>query len=199
MKNKTIPASMIEVLADKYIYQEAEQENAELGHALKNISEENLRGIFKNHKPRVITFKKVIRERIAWTLSMAAMLAIAITVPFHINNQSMDKMDGLIYSYNMPMLVQNAARGGESTIDITALNDAQLKASLPKLEEEFQDSDNLQDVALNGRVLALAYIRTHNRAEAKSTLKSMITRLSAEPDGYEEIIKWCEQLIKQLD
>lgn len=190
---------MVEVLADKYVYQEAEQENAEFGHALKNISEEDLIGILKNQKPKVINFRKVIRERIVWTLSMAAMLAIAITVPLHIHNQSMDKMDGLIYSYNTPMLVQNGVRGGESTVDITALNDAQLKASLPKLEEEFQDSDNLQDVALNGQVLALAYIRTHNRAEARATLKSMITRLSAEPEDYKNIIQWCDELIKQLD
>lgn len=111
MKNKTIPASMVEVLADKYVYQEAEQENAEFGHALKNISEEDLIGILKNQKPKVINFRKVIRERIVWTLSMAAMLAIAITVPLHIHNQSMDKMDGLIYSYNTPMLVQNGVRG----------------------------------------------------------------------------------------
>jgi len=200
MKNKEIPEKILGLLADKAIAQEAEADNIEIGHALKGISEQQLREIVSVKKPKILSFKKVVRERILWSLSMAAMLAIAIMVPMHIERQSMNEIDGLIYSYNSDILAMSSSenRGSEADINISEMSDSQLKEALSTLERQYIECDNNQDIAITGQILSLAYIRLHDRDAAKDTLHSMIERLSSEKEDYQEVIDWCHSILNQL-
>jgi len=200
MKNKEIPEKILGLLADKAIAQEADADNIEIGHALKSISEQQLRDIVSVKKPKTLSFKKIVRERILWSLSMAAMLAIAIMVPLHIERQSMNEIDGLIYAYNSDILAMSFSvnRGTENGINLSELSDSQLKESLKTLERQYRECANNQDIAINGQILSLAYIRLHERDAAKNTLQSMIERLSSEKEDYQEVIDWCHSILNQL-
>lgn len=200
MKNKEIPEHILCVLADKAIAQEAEADNIEIGYALKGISEQQLREIVSAKKPKLLSFKKIVRERMLWSLSMAAMLAIAIIVPLHVERQSMNEIDGLIYAYNSDILAMSFSvnRGTENGINISELSDSQLKESLLTLERQYKENANNQDIAINGQILSLAYIRLHDRDAAKDTLQSMIERLSSEKEDYQEVIDWCHSILNQL-
>ena len=200
MKNKEIPQHILGILADKAIAQEAEADNIEIGHALKGISEQQLQEIVSVKKPKILSFKEIVRKRMLWSLSMAAMLAIAIIVPLHVERQSMNKIDRLIYAYNSDILPMpfSVNRGTENGINISELSDSQLKESLPALARQYKESANNQDIAINGQILSLAYIRLHERDAAKDTLQSMIERLSSEKEDYQEVIDWCHSILNQL-
>lgn len=57
MMKKMIPASALDALTDHAIIKEAEQDNLELGHALKNITPEQLTHIFEEKKRKTIPAK----------------------------------------------------------------------------------------------------------------------------------------------
>lgn len=200
MNNKEIPNHVLEALAVSAVRKTVNEENIEFGRALKNISEDQLKMILRGSQPRVVPFKKFFRERIAWAVSIAAMLALVITIPLNIEKNSRHEIDGLIYAYNSPDLapIQLPTKGGDVFINITSLSDIELKGKLSQLETAYSESEELQEYAINGKILSLAYIRLHKRNEAKSVLKSMIEKLSVEKEDYAPSIQWCETILNQL-
>ena len=58
MKNKEIPEETLDRLVDKAIISEAEQDNLELGHALKNLSTEELDRILKCRRPNTVCMER---------------------------------------------------------------------------------------------------------------------------------------------
>lgn len=167
----------------KGIYQEAEQDNMEFGHAMKQISKMDLlRIIGRSSRSRVIRLN-YLRERMAWVASIAAVLIIGIFTVMNVRQSGMDKLDNTIVAYNY---IPDSGRGPES---ITPKD-------LPSLEEAYINapSDDIQLQEYAGMRLAMAYLRLHDRKKAKEVL----TELSARFSDDEEFAAQCNKILNQL-
>lgn len=171
------------------VCQEAEQENIEFGHAMKNISEaELMRIIGRNRQPRMLRLS-YLRERLAWVASIAAVLIVGIFTVLNVRQTGMDRLDNTIVAYNY---IPESNRG-ESVIrgweDITS-ND------IPTLEQAYKSApaDDIQAQEDAGMRLAMAYLKVHNRTKAKDIL----TELSARFADDEEFSAQCNRILNQL-
>lgn len=171
------------------VCQEAEQENIEFGHAMKNISEaELMRIIGRNRQPRMLRLS-YLRERLAWVASIAAVLIVGIFTVLNVRQTGMDRLDNTIVAYNY---IPESNRG-ESVIkgweDITS-ND------IPTLEQAYKSApaDDIQAQEDAGMRLAMAYLKVHDRKKAKDIL----TELSARFADDEEFSAQCNRILNQL-
>lgn len=171
------------------VCQEAEQENIEFGHAMKNISEaELIRIIGRNRQPRMLRLS-YLRERLAWVASIAAVLIVGIFTVLNVRQTGMDRLDNTIVAYNY---IPESNRG-ESVIrgweDITS-ND------IPTLEQAYKSApaDDIQAQEDAGMRLAMAYLKVHDRKKAKDIL----TELSARFADDEEFSAQCNRILNQL-
>lgn len=171
------------------VCQEAEQENIEFGHAMKNISEaELMRIIGRSRQPRILRFG-YMHERLAWVASIAAVLIVGIFTVLNVRQTGMDRLDNTIVAYNY---IPESNRG-ESVIrgweDITS-ND------IPTLEQAYKSApaDDIQAQEDAGMRLAMAYLKVHNRTKAKDIL----TELSARFADDEEFSAQCNRILNQL-
>ena len=171
------------------VCQEAEQENIEFGHAMKNISEaELMRIIGRNRQPRMLRLS-YLRERLAWVASIAAVLIVGIFTVLNVRQTGMDRLDNTIVAYNY---IPESNRG-ESVIrgweDITS-ND------IPTLEQAYKSApaDDIQAQEDAGMRLAMAYLKVHDRKKAKDIL----TELSARVADDEEVSAQCNRILNQL-
>ena len=167
----------------KGICQEAEQDNIEFGHAMKNISKRDLlRIIGRSSRPRLMHLN-YIRERMAWAASIAAILVIGIFTVMNIRQSGMNRLDDTIVAYNY---IPDSGRGPES---ITA-------ADIPSLEKAYLDapSDDIQLQQEAGMRLAMAYLKTHDRKKARK----MLTELSVRFADDEEFVAQCNKILNQL-
>lgn len=200
MNKKAITSKSLDELIDNAIYREAEEDNLEIGKALKDISESRLKEILgiREKKRR---FNKKIWERVAWSVSVAALIAVAISVPIAVENNAKNKICDVVYAYNAPELNDMLWRTSRSSADqmpnITLLSDASLQRVLPHMATLFYKAESLQDIALEGRILALAYIRLHRRDDAIRVLEVMIEKLSGDED-YGPTVKECQELLLQI-
>lgn len=167
----------------KGICQEAEQDNIEFGHAMKNISKRDLlRIIGRSSRPRLMHLN-YIRERMAWAASIAAILVIGIFTVMNIRQSGMNRLDDTIVAYNY---IPDSGRGPES---ITA-------ADIPSLEKAYLDapSDDIQLQQEAGMRLAMAYLKTHDRKKAKEILAELSVRFADD----EEFVAQCNKILNQL-
>ncbi len=171
------------------VCQEAEQENIEFGHAMKNISDaELMRIIGRSRQPRILRFS-YMRERLAWVASVAAILIVGIFTVLNVRQTGMDRLDNTIVAYNY---IPESNRG-ESVIrgweDITS-ND------IPTLEQAYKSApaDDIQAQEDAGMRLAMAYLKVHDRKKAKDIL----TELSARFADDEEFSAQCNRILNQL-
>lgn len=205
-ENTTIPTSVVDILIEDAILKEAEQDNAEIGHALKNISTAQLESIIGSKKPRVIPFKKVMRERIMWAASIAAIFIGGIPVGSHVamvarnEGVTIGKCETL-YACNISEIpdMSLGSKGAEISVpDITKLSDEQLKSELPSIIKSFNESEELQEVEIYGRILTMSYLRLHDANKAKDVLVETKTRLSSESEYHEDTLEWCNSILSQL-
>lgn len=200
MSKKKIPSDILETLVDRAIYNEAKEENIELGTALKNISDKELEAILNSGKKKR-RINRLLWERIEWSIAVAALIAVAITVPISVENHSKNKICDIVYAYNSPeleeMISTPSRSASEPLPDITGMSESQLKDTLPVLEENFRESDFPQDIAVNGKLLTFAYIRLHKHEEACHTLEIMIKKLSNDEDYESDVIEF-KNLLDQI-
>ena len=167
----------------KGVCQEAEQDNLEFGHAMKNLSREELNRIIgRSPKPRVLRLG-YLRERMAWAASIAAVMVIGIVTVFNIRQSGMERLDNTIVAYNY---IPDSNRGWETitSSDIPSLENAYLTA--PADDIQFQ-----QDAGMR---LAMAYLKMHDRKKAKEMLTELILRFADD----EEFKAQCEKILNQL-
>lgn len=171
------------------VCQEAEQENIEFGHAMKNISEaELMRIIGRSRQPRILRLS-YLRERLAWVASVAAILIVGIFTVQNVRQTGMDRLDNTIVAYNY---IPESNRG-ESVIrgwEDIASND------IPTLEQAYKSApaDDIQAQEDAGMRLAMAYLKVHDRKKAKDIL----TELSARFADDEEFSAQCNRILNQL-
>ena len=200
MNKKIITSRILNNLVDHAIIREAEEDNIEIGRALKDISEGELKKIL-GVKKKKRSYNKLILERVIWSISVAALIAVAICLPIGIENRSKDEIDNLVYAYNaseLSAMESSVSRSAGMVLpNITAMTDDELKEILPELQRYFEESSTSQDITVNGKILALSYIRLHKRDEAREILKIMIDKLSADED-YDAAVKECHNLLEQI-
>lgn len=165
------------------IIQESEQDNMEFGHAMKNISKEDLlRIIGRTSKPRVFRLN-YIRERLAWIASIAAVLVIGLFSIYNINRNAMNRLDDTLVAYNY---IPDSNRGWES---ITG-------DDIPSLQKAYQDApaEDIQAQQEAGMRLAMAYLKIHDRKKAKEMLNDLSVRFADD----EEFSAQCKRMLDQL-
>ena len=167
----------------KGVCQEAEQENIEFGHAMKNISKEELLNIIgRSSKSRILRLN-YLRERIAWVASIAAIFIIGIFSVFNVRQAGLNRLDNTIVAYNY---IPDSNRGWES---ITS-------DDIPVLERAYQmaPTDDIQAQEDAGMRLAMAYLKIHDRKKAKEILTEMALRFTDD----EEFVAQCQKILNQL-
>ncbi|MBD5294718.1 MAG: hypothetical protein HDS25_00140 [Bacteroides sp.] len=167
----------------KGVCQEAEQDNIEFGHAMKNISKEELLSIIgRSSKPRILRLN-YLRERMAWVASIAAILIIGIFSVVSVRRSGLNQIDDTIVAYNY---IPDSNRGWESigTDDIPSLEKSYKMAS----------TDDIQAQEDAGMRLAMAYLKIHNRKKAKEILIDMSIRFADD----EEFVAQCQEILNQL-
>lgn len=165
------------------IIQESEQDNMEFGHAMKNISKEDLlRIIGRTSKPRVFRLN-YIRERLAWIASIAVVLVIGLFSIYNINRNAMNRLDDTLVAYNY---IPDSNRGWES---ITG-------DDIPSLQKAYQDApaEDIQAQQEAGMRLAMAYLKIHDRKKAKEMLNDLSVRFADD----EEFSAQCKRMLDQL-
>lgn len=161
----------------------------------------------QSYKRKEIPFRRLVRERIIWAASIAALIIISIPIIYHISKTSKNagEISGkceMLYAYNVDEIpdLSVGVKGDywENVPDIISLSKSQLEEAMPEIIELFSNSDMLQEIDINGRILAMAYLRLDKPSDAKEILTIMVSRLSSEPEDYKETIDWCKKIISQL-
>lgn len=201
MKNKTISDKAIESLLDRAIYQMAEEENIELGVALKKISENELREITGKAPRRAVSWR-------GWwwqAASIAAVVAIAVVCVLSVQFDSREtiaqlrrdfnsEIDNTIVAYNY---VPAYSKDGCETPDISTMTDSELRKYIPTLQKAYEQApaDDIQECEDAGMRLAMAYLKLHRRDDAISLLNKLKTRF----DFDEDFVAQCNKIIGQLE
>ena len=177
----------------KGIQRENEAESYEFGHAMKNISKQQLRDIIgRENKPKILRIP-YLRERLAWASSVAAILIVGFFTVFNLQRSARYDRYDMIASYNY---IPTSDRDSGEITDINVMEGAELKAYIPTLEKEYADApqDDIQRGEDAGMRLAMAYLKLHDRDNAVKTLNSMKDRFSEDTD----FVAKCNNLIEQI-
>lgn len=174
------------------IAQEAEQDGVDFAHAMKNVSKEELHSIIGATPGKVKTNKaKIIRMRIGWVASVAAVVAIAFTVCFDIQRSANYQVDDVLYSgIEVPM----SNRGGGTTFDMDAANEDQLKPMLTEMENLYKKASDSSELYIYGMNLAKGYLKLHDRENAIRVLENLKSRCVDD----EEIVSQCDKILKNI-
>ena len=105
-------------------------------------------------------------------------------------------MDSAIYT--CVEINHDLVRAGGEPIDIKSMSDVELKTKLPELLSLYQSASTTDEVADNGYALAMAYLRLHDRNNAKEVLKELVSRFNGNADYAESVGKW-ESILNLLE
>lgn len=181
------------------ICREAHQNDMDFGVAIKNITKEQLREIIgprneaekaassqttETVKPKVLRFKPWMWQ----VASIAAVIIIAFTAVYRIEQNSRLAVDNAIYA--CADINIDLARSSGGTINVYSLSDEELKEAIPTLTNLYQNAKSIDEVASYGNVLAVSYIRLHERDKAAEVLNDIIDKCQDESFYAEDVAKW---------
>lgn len=170
---------------------EEEQDCIEFGHAMKSLTKEELKEIVGKKSGGKI--KRLNFQRYLWPLSTAAVIVVAFTLTFNMERNARHSIDDMLYAYNEPMF---SNRGGE-IIEISNCNDKELRSLLPTIITLYEQSETIQETLVNGKGLAMIYIKLHDRAKAKAVLQELIEKYKSEGE-YVESVAECRKILNQI-
>lgn len=186
------------------ICREAHQDNLDFGLAMKNLTKEQLQSIIGKRvidkpqiaaitcpadgipsaKPTNLRFKPII-----WKVaSFAAIIILIVSIVFNVEQNARHSIDDAVFAfaYDGP----NIARSGEGILDITTMDNDDLKASLIQMEAKYLTLQTEEEIADYGYTIAMAYLRLHDRDNAKAVLEKLIARFDGNDDYAEIVNKW---------
>lgn len=183
------------------ICREAHQDNLDFGLAMKGLSKDQLKEIIGKQdvgstaaasiaESSGIEKTKVLRFR-PWmwqAASIAAVVVIAFTVVLNIEKTARYSVDNAIYA--CAEINPDLVRAGGEPLDVKSMSDDELKAQLPELISLYQSASNTDEVADNGYALAMAYLRLHDRDNAKVILERLVSRFDGNADYAESVSRW---------
>ena len=120
--------------------------------------------------------------------SIAAVVVIAFTVVFNIEKNARYSVDNAIYA--CAEISTDLTRDGSEILDIQSMTDEELTNKLPLLVANYNSAQSYDDIADNGFALAMAYLRLHDRENAKEILQKLVSQFedNSEYAGY--VSKW---------
>ena len=183
------------------ICREAHQDNLDFGLAMKGLSKDQLKEIIGKQdvgstaaasiadssgieKTKVLRFKPWMWQ----AASIAAVVVIAFTVVLNIEKTARYSVDNAIYA--CAEINPDLVRAGGEPLDVKSMSDDELKAQLPELISLYQSASNNDEVADNGYALAMAYLRLHDRDNAKVILERLVSRFDGDADYAESVSRW---------
>lgn len=191
------------LLIVKGICIEVEQDNMDFGIAMKSLSKKQLHEIVGKKDadfpvdasvvtgPRKFHFKPWMWQ----VTSIAAIIIIAFTVVLNIQKQAKNSIYDNIYA--CAQFEEIHSRGAAKPVDITKLEDLELKAKLPEMEKTYQDCEDPDDLYDYGYPLALAYIRLHQPKAASEILNNLVSKLQ-DDEYYEPEVREMRLIISML-
>lgn len=183
------------------ICREAHQDNLDFGLAMKGLSKDQLKEIIGKQdvgstaaasiaessgieKTKVLRFKPWMWQ----AASIAAVVIITFTFILHIEKTARYSVDNAIYA--CAEINPDLVRAGGEPIDVKSMSDDELKAKLPELSALYQSASNTDEVADNGYALAMAYLRLHDRDNAKAVLEQLVSRFDDNEEYADDVNKW---------
>ena len=191
------------------ICREVHQDNLDFGLAMKRLSKGQLKEIIGKHDVEHQAAAYVERHIVAckpetpeisepdvhrfkpwmWQVaSIAAVVIIAFTVVLHIEKTARYSVDNAIYA--CAEINPDLVRAGGEPIDVKSMSDDELKAKLSELSTLYQSASNTDEVADNGYALAMAYLRLHDRDNAKAVLEQLVSRFDSNEEYADDVNKW---------
>ena len=174
------------------ICREAHQDNLDFGMAMKSLSKEKLKeivGMRNLEGPEVSSNGKSVKnlrfKPWMWQVaSIAAVVVIAFTVVFNIEKNARYSVDNAIYA--CAEISTDLTRDGSEILDIQSMTDEELTNKLPLLVANYNSAQSYDDIADNGFALAMAYLRLHDRENAKEILQKLVSQFedNSEYAGY---------------
>ena len=185
------------------ICKEAEQDNMDFGIAMKAITKEQLLDIIGKKETDLPVAASIANDprkfRIKpwmWQVtSIAAVIVIAFTVVLNIQKQARNAIYDNIYA--CAQFEEIHSRGAANPIDITKLNDSELKEKMPEMEKSYNVCEDLDELYEYGYPLAMAYIRLHQPEPALDILSNLVSKLQ-EDDYYEPEVREMRLIISML-
>lgn len=120
--------------------------------------------------------------------SIAAVVIIAFAVVLNIEKTARYSIDNAIYA--CAEINPDLVRAGGEPFDAKSMNDDELKTKLPELIALYQSASNTDEIADNGYALAMAYLRLHDRDNAKVILEQLVSRFDGNADYAESVSRW---------
>ena len=103
---------------------------------------------------------------------------------------TLNDLDDAIF-YAMVLQHENSVRGGNvEYIDINSLDENEVKENLSDIERNYYKSSEELDIAENGTLLVMAYLRLHQRENAKKILNELINKFQENPDFQGDVSDW---------
>ena len=165
---------------------------------------------YRASKPVVSSAEKAASKKTGLTswiwhvASIAAVVVIAFTVVLNFEKRSRESVDNVIfnfYSNDISMI----SRGGEELIESPSGESLSIESyssdpakAIPALRKSFDSADDPQEIAISGQLLALAYIKDHQRKEAKEVLETLINRLMPYSPDWDETISECQTILDAI-
>ena len=185
------------------ICKEAEQDNMDFGIAMKAITKEQLLDIIGKKETDLPVAASIANDprkfRIKpwmWQVtSIAAIIVIAFTVVLNIQKQAKNSIYDNIYA--CAQFEEIHSRGAAKPIDITKLDDSELKAKLLEMEKSYNECEDTDDLYDYGYPLAMAYIRLHQPKPALEILNNMVSKLQND-EYYEPEVREMRLIISML-
>ena len=178
------------------ICREAHQDNLDFGIAMKSLSKEKLKeivGMRNLESPEVSSNGKSVKilrfKPWMWQVaSIAAVVVIAFTVVFNIEKNARYSVDNAIYA--CAEISTDLTRDGSERLDIQSMTDEELKDNLHLLVTNYNSAQSSDEIADDGFALAMAYLRLHDRENAKEILQKLVSQFedNSEYSGY--VSKW---------
>jgi hypothetical protein len=140
-------------------------------------------------KPKRTKFKP-------WMWQVAAVAALVVVVfiaIFQIEKHSQYKVDDAVYAFAGEYVWQSDAK----QIDINSLSDNELNDRLSEFETLYRTAKDESVIADNGYTLALAYLRLHDRDNARTVLTELVNRFDGK-EGYKGYTTKCKTILKLI-
>lgn len=166
------------------ICKEQEQDDIEFGHALKELSNEDLKNTICK-KPKGAVLKPFIPTRfwIGWAASIALVIGLGASWVITTNNHADNRVCDAVYSVNAQSLSLISA-GEDEGVDINFMTatDSQLETVLPTIQRKYEQATDAQDELAYGKALALVQVKLHHRKEALKILTELVNKYNTSVD-----------------
>lgn len=134
------------------------------------------------------------RNNIVWSVAVLVIIFVFIFSMFHLQQRGEYRIDDTIVNYNY---VPSPDNGLRETYDLVNSSKEEISNFIPELELQYSNASlNAEpyEAQQAGMRLALAYIKIHDRKDARDILNKLI-----ESNPYDiEFVKKCNMLLNDI-